>query len=111
MKGAKLCRVNGNQSLGVKSTHRCSVPGHHHIRIVAFTAEQISGAPSLQTPNANDGHSNANDRATNANFRLASADGLRAGVVASVDALVVVLVMVSVQASAVAVAARRLPRA
>jgi hypothetical protein len=64
----------------------------------------ISGAPSLQTPNANDGHSNANDRATNANFPLASADGLRAGVVASVDALVVVLVTVSVQASAVAVA-------
>jgi hypothetical protein len=73
--------------------------------------ERISGAPSLQTSNANDGHSNANDRTTNAIFRLASADGLRAGVVASVDVLVVVLVMVSVQASAVAVAqvARRLP--
>jgi hypothetical protein len=75
--------------------------------------ERISGAPSLQTSNANDGHSNANDRTTNAIFRLALADGLRAGVVASVDVLVVVLVMVSVQASAVAVAqvARRLPRA
>ena len=75
--------------------------------------ERISGAPSLQTSNANDGHSNANDRTTNAIFRLALADGLRAGVVASVDALVLVLVMVSVQASAVAVAqvARRLPRA
>ena len=56
---------------------------------------------------------NANDRATNANFRLPSPGGLRAGVVASVDALVLVLVMVSVQASAVAVAqaARRLSRA
>ena len=75
--------------------------------------ERISGAPSLQTSNANDGHSNANDRTTNAIFRLALADGLRAGVVASVDALVLLLVMVSVQASAVAVAqvARRLPRA
>jgi len=75
--------------------------------------ERISGAPSLQTSNANDGHSNANDRTTNAIFRLALADGLRAGVVASVDVLEVVLVMVSVQASAVAVAqvARRLPRA
>ena len=75
--------------------------------------ERISGAPSLQTSNANDGHSNANDRTTNAIFRLALADGLRAGVVASVDVLVVVLVMVSVQASEVAVAqvARRLPRA
>ena len=75
--------------------------------------ERISGAPSLQTSNANDGHSNANDRTTNAIFRLAVADGLRAGVVASVDVLEVVLVMVSVQASAVAVAqvARRLPRA
>ena len=74
--------------------------------------ERISGAPSLQTSNANDGHSNANDRTTNAIFRLALADGLRAGV-ASVDVLEVVLVMVSVQASAVAVAqvARRLPRA
>jgi hypothetical protein len=71
--------------------------------------ERISGAPSLQTSNANDGHSNANDRTTNAIFRLALADGLRAGVVASVDVLVVVLVMVS--AVAVAQVARRLPRA
>ena len=72
--------------------------------------EQISGAPNLQTPNANDGHSIASDRATNANFRLPSPGGLRAGVVASVDALVVVLMMVSVQASAVAVAVRGQPR-
>jgi hypothetical protein len=79
---------------------------------LAPQTEQISGAPNLQTPNANDGHSNANDRATNANFRLASTDGLRAGVVASVDAPVVALMMVSVQAPAVAVvqAARRLSR-